>query len=198
MANSQAYFGFRAARKLGMNVNNAAFSTYEIASAYATSIYAGDPVKLITSGYINVAAGGDTQILGIFRGCQYVDGTTKRPTWSQYYPASQSIVSGTKILAFVEDDPNTTFIVQCNNTSAVTQAIIGANCDFAIGTGSSTTGNSGAYLDVGASGGNVTSSTANYRILRFWDSVENDVTGAYVWVEVLTNEHAFIGRGSGI
>ena len=57
-----------------------------ILSTYSTSILKGQPVKLDTSGVIQVAAAGDA-FLGAFSGVEWTD-TTGRRRVSNYWPAS--------------------------------------------------------------------------------------------------------------
>jgi hypothetical protein len=65
----------------------------------------------------------------------YVDPTTGKPTWKNYYPGSVNITSG-KITADVIDDPSQLFIIQADED--IEQADIGKNADV-VGTGGSTT-----------------------------------------------------------
>ena len=55
---------------------------WKIASGSSTSIFTGDFVKLLSTGYIDVAAAGN-RLLGVFAGVKYTasDGT---PTFSKY------------------------------------------------------------------------------------------------------------------
>jgi hypothetical protein len=146
MANSNAPFGFQPNKHQAggcpMRVN-----AYEIADGYTTSIYSGDLVRSdATAGGITIeAAAADTvtRILGIFIGCQYVtlDGDVK---WSQYWPASTALATGTVATALVMDDPALEYVAQITTVAA---GDVGAAFDFNAGTGSAVTGRSGAYID---------------------------------------------------
>jgi hypothetical protein len=81
----------------------------------------------------------------VFLGCFYTaaNGT---PTRSQYYPASQTVVSGTEIYAIIADDPDTLFkVAVCSSgvvMATVTQNALGTNMSVLATAGSTTTGNS--------------------------------------------------------
>ena len=97
MANKDAAFGFRPVGKLGSSVNNSGTTKYRIADNQAGAIYKGDIVFIgdgsdagtgVTpaAGYIGPAAAGQSNSIGIFNGCYYIDPTTKKPTWSNSIP----------------------------------------------------------------------------------------------------------------
>jgi len=156
MANTQGYFGF-APVGTSNGPMNFRLSTRRVAST-AGAIYKGDPVEPVTSsatGYIKQSAPGDlgatVPLAGIFWGCEYLSVSQKRSVWSPYWPGSDA--SG-DVLAYVIDDPNSRFKVQANGSSMVitgttstwTSGPVGQLANFAIGTGSTSTGLSGAYL----------------------------------------------------
>ena len=79
-------------------------------TGYNTNIFYGDIVKIVSDGTIEKDTGTSTATpVGVFLGCQYVNASTKQPVWSQYYPASLSVVSGSTIYAYVADDPDQLF-----------------------------------------------------------------------------------------
>ena len=146
MANTFVPFGFR-----DSNLNNAAApsgaqSVYNILNTYTTPIYKGDPVVSATTGYIQQAAPGTTQIAGIFNGCSYTSISQSRRIWMPYWPGTSDAVAGS-ITAYVMDSPNQTFLVQTGNGGPFTIASIQSNANFAVGTGTAANGLSGAYLD---------------------------------------------------
>jgi hypothetical protein len=82
----------------------------EIASGYATGIFYGDLVKRVTGGTIEKDTGTTTATpCGVFLGCTFTSSSTGQVQFQQFYPASQSIAAGTKIFAYVADDPDTLF-----------------------------------------------------------------------------------------
>ena len=146
MANTNAPFGFRQYSGTGST------PTYEqvtmlIKSDYTTPIYFGDPVYPLNTGYIagSSVTPGTVQIAGIFVGCTYLSTSQKRTVWSNYWPGSDN---NGDVTAYVVTDPNANFLVQVGGSSStgLAQADIGANVQFAYGTGNSASGISGAYV----------------------------------------------------
>jgi hypothetical protein len=190
MANLDQPFGFRAVGDLGSNINNGGTSKYKIASGESDVIYKGDVVQLETSGCITVSGNTTTGNIGVFNGCYYIDPTTKKPTWSNYYPGSITPGSG-DIEAFVYDDPNQLFEVQANGTIA--QTAVGDNCDQVYAAGSTINGQSKSEL------GSVAGGTAQFRVVRISEDPENsDISSANSnWI-VKFNEHLYYANTAGI
>ena len=145
MANTNAPFGFRQYQGTG------SAPTYEQIAVQvqynAGAIYFGDPVVALTDGTYaqassNSAANG---IGGIFVGCKYLSVSQKRTVWSNYWPGSD-VASGNYVEAYIVNDPNAKFVVQSDSTG-ITLAGVNANIGFAIGTGNTSNGISGAYVD---------------------------------------------------
>ena len=79
-------------------------------TGYATNIFYGDIVKIVSDGTIEKDTGTSTATpVGVFLGCQYVNASKKQPVWSQYFPSSLSVVSGSTIYAYVADDTDQLF-----------------------------------------------------------------------------------------
>jgi hypothetical protein len=153
MANTQAYYGFLQYQGGAGGAPTFAQSTRKVASN-AGAIYTGDPVMPAVStatGYIVQAAAGTTVLAGIFVGCRYLSTSQKRVVWNAYWPGSDATGD---VDAYVIDDPNSRFVVQTSTTAfpitgtATTQTsgVQGQYAQFTIGTGSTATGRSGAYL----------------------------------------------------
>lgn len=132
-------------------------------TGYGTSIFYGDVVKLVSGGTIEKDAGDSTATpVGVFLGCQYTSATTGQLTFSQYYPASLAVKSGSIIQAFVADDPDQLFkVVLVAGTTAdgngltpafLGRTVIGSNAALVQNTGSTVTGDSkvGIYTAAGA------------------------------------------------
>lgn len=154
MANVQAYNGFQP--YFGGSGGAPTFQLTErlIASGNTTPIYKGDPVMPVIStatGYITQGSPGTTRLDGIFWGCEYLSTSQKRTVWSPYWPGSDATGD---VKAYVIDDPNFQFIVQCSTSafqatgtlSALTSFPVGQYAQFTTGSGSTATGLSGAYL----------------------------------------------------
>lgn len=142
MANTNAPFGFRQVSGYG------SAPTYEmvvrkIASGNSTPIYFGDAVIPLNTGYIAQATASTVQMAGIFVGCAYVSTSQKRLVWSNYWPGSDAAAD---VSAYIVNDPNAKFEVQAGGT-AITFADIGGTCQLNVGTGNSSTGISGMYVE---------------------------------------------------
>ena len=155
MANTNSPFGFRQYFGGSGGAPTFAQSTRLIASGNATAIYAGDPVMPVigaATGYITQGSPGTTTLAGIFVGCKYLSTSQKRVVWNSYWPGSDATGD---VEAYVVDDPNAQFVVQGNSTTfnitgsltTVTSSVVGQYAQFAIGTGNTSTGQSGAYLN---------------------------------------------------
>ena len=139
-------YGFLPINLIGGQVFAGSTRNMEIAVGYATNIFYGDFVKRVVGGTIEKDTGTTANTpAGVFLGCFYTaaNGT---PTRSQYYPASQTVVAGTKIYAIVADDPDTLFkVAVCSSgvvMATVTKNALGTNMSVLATAGSTTTGNS--------------------------------------------------------
>jgi len=155
MANTNSPFGFRQYYGGSGGAPTFAQSTRLIASTDSTAIYSGDPVMPVVStanGYITQAAPGTTTLAGIFLGCKYLSTSQKRIVWNSYWTGSDATGD---VEAYIVDDPNAQFSVMGNSTTfnitgsltTVTSSTVGQYAQFAIGTGNTASGQSGAYLD---------------------------------------------------
>ena len=142
----QGPYGFLPINLIGGQVFAGSTRNMEIASGYSSNIFYGDFVKRVVGGTIEKDTGTTSNTpVGVFLGCFYTaaNGT---PTRSQYYPASQTVVSGTKIYAIIADDPDTLFkVAVCSSgvvMATVTQNALGTNMSVLATAGSTTTGNS--------------------------------------------------------
>jgi hypothetical protein len=148
-----APFGFSQRQGLG---SAPTYENYEFGNGgidYNTAaIYFGDPVERVGSGdgTIQQAPGGagasTVPLAGIFIGCKYLSTAQKRTVWGNYWPGSDvTSANQSSISAWVINDPHAQFLVQSDATG-VTQAQLGGNIDFAIGTGTPANGISGASI----------------------------------------------------
>ena len=189
MANVDAAFGYRPVGKVGSGVNNGGTTLYTIGDNYATSIYKGDHVMQASGLVIAGTASGSTN-LGVFNGCFYIDPTSKKPTWSNYYSqvnvtASGSISGGTPIDAYIYDDPYTLLVAQCDGTIAKTD--IGKNTDSVLGTSSTVNGLSVTEINSGAE---ATTAGLQVKIIGISKDPDNsDADSANANWHVMWNEH---------
>ena len=184
-----APYGLKPVNLIGGQVFAGATRLMEIASGYATSIFYGDLVKRVTGGTIEKDTGTTTATpSGVFLGCQFTNASTGQFQQQQFYPASTAVAAGTKIFAFVADDPDTLFqVVSCSGTTVVAAmgiAAIGTNIALIQNAGSTTTGNSAVAIDEG------TETTTNTLPIRIIDVVRETATGADAFVEFIVKINA--------
>ena len=183
-----APYGLKPVNLIGGQVFAGSTRLMQIASGYATNIFYGDLVKRISDGTIEKDAGTTTATpVGIFLGVQFTNGSTGQVQQQQFYPASQSIKSGTQIFAVVADDPDTLFqvaVVSGTTTiSGVGITAIGNNATLVQNAGSTTTGNSAvAILD--------STATTSSRPIRIIDVVRDTETTADNFPEVIVKINA--------
>jgi hypothetical protein len=183
-----APYGLKPVNLIGGQVFAGSTRLMQIASGYATNIFYGDLVKRISDGTIEKDTGTTTATpVGIFLGVQFTNGSTGQVQQQQFYPASQSIKSGTQIFAVVADDPDTLFqvaVVSGTTTiSGVGITAIGNNATLVQNAGSTTTGNSKvAILD--------STATTNTLPIRIIDVVRDTATAADNFPEVIVKINA--------
>ena len=185
-----APYGFKAINRVDGMAYAGAIRQIPIASTYTTAIFNGDPVIIATGGTIerSAASGAVTSgsPVGVLVGCQYTN-SSGQTVQAQYFPGS----GVTNAVAYVVDDPLALFKVAVAFANAtvttVTQAAVGTNMSYNLGTGSSTTGDSGAFVTA-ASGANT--STLPFRVIAV---VPETATSSTTFTEVLVkiNNHEY-------
>ena len=190
MANVDAAFGFRPVGKVGSGVNNEGTTLCTIADNYDTSVFKGDHV-MASGGYVIAGTTSGATNLGVFNGCFYIDPTSAKPTWSNYYPADTNVtasgsISGTTTIdAYIYDDPYYLFEIQCDGTIAKTD--IGKNADTTLGTSSTVNGQSKTELKTS---GAATTAALQLNVVGITKDPENDDASSdnANW-HVMWNEH---------
>ena len=148
MANVFAPFGFRQTQGTGSAPTyeqNATFCAYNTAA-----MYFGDPVyRNGTTGGIYPNTPGAGILAGVFVGCKYLSVSQKRTVWSNFW-GSADVASTNTVECYVVNDPNAKFVAQVGGSTSTGLAVtdIGANVQFAYGTPNTSTGISGAYIDI--------------------------------------------------
>lgn len=187
MANTSAPYGFK------QWSGNGSAPTYEqvpVRIAYnASAIYFGDPVYPNSSGEVAVGVPGTTQIAGVFVGCKYLSQAQKRTVWSNYWPGSD-VASTDFVTGYIINDPNARFMAQVGGSASVGATVtdVNANVQFAYGTGNTSNGISGAYVDISVSP--TTTDTLPFRIVSLVTAppgAPNTAAGAYNTVIVAFN-----------
>lgn len=148
MANTNSPFGFRQYQ------GNGSAPTYEQVAVLidynATNIFFGDPVTWQSDGSVAQSAStGATPaalgIAGIFVGCKYLSVSQKRTVWSNFWIGSD-VASTQTVEGYIVNDPNAKFVAQSDSTG-LALADVNSTIGFAIGSGNTSNGISGAYLD---------------------------------------------------
>ena len=187
MANVDKAFGLRALGNLSATGSQKQFG-YNIADNQSGAIFQGQLVTLKDGFILAFDPSSHTAAVGVFNGCNYIDPTTGKPTFSNFYPGSINITQG-EIIADVMDDPNQLFLIQADED--IEAADIGKNADIVVGSGSTTTGLSVNELD---SSTIATTAALNLKIVGLYDS-PNNALGNFAVVVVKINEHLYGSAG---
>ena len=175
-----APYGLKPINLIGGQVFAGATRQIPILNGYATSIFNGDLVKLVTSGNVEKDVGTTAATpVGIFLGCSYTD-SVRGFTQSQYWPASQV---ATDAVAYVCDDPDVLFKVAIvsGTTVIVGKAradLVGGNLQLVQNAGVIASGNSKVAAN------NTAATTATFP-LRVVDVVEDSTDANGLYTEVI-------------
>lgn len=138
-----------------------------ILSTNTTAIFTGDLIRQSANGYLYqwTATTASYLMYGVFAGARYYSPSQQTVVPQKYWPGTDAS-SGTILAQYYPAalSPSALFVIQTDSTG-ITVADIGANADIAVGTGSTTTGFSGSYLDVSTL---TTATTAPLRIVDLW------------------------------
>lgn len=179
MANTSRINGFRPVKYLNGSPWTGQARKYVVPAANGTALYIGDPVKLEASGDSEtglqtcVIGTAGAAILGFVVGIEPNGGTSLGGDMSTG-PVSLDTpvyrVASTRRIVYVVDDPNVIFEAEMSN-GTLTTADVGLNASFAIGSPSSTTGASGAYVDAGTE---ATTAALELKIVGFVRRPDNE------------------------
>jgi len=194
MANTFAPFGLLPEAGADGAAPTYGMATRLIAYNDTTKIFRGDPVKSLATGYVAqwTATTAVSQMAGIFWGCKYYSLSNQTTVFSKYWPgadvATNAVVTAYILPVATAVPPK--FVVQTSNSGGAAVAIglasIGQNADIALGTGSTSSGMSAAYLD---SNTFAATATLPFRIIDLYPGVGNgsDSASANNWVIVQAN-----------
>ena len=194
-ANTQG-FGLRPAMRVGNTPAIQGQSKYEIDAGESNAIYNGEPVKVdistSTGGYIVTAAAG-TAMVGTLNGVTYTDATSKKPTFSNFFPTGTTPANSEDVTAFVNDDPFQEYIVATDatlgGTVALRQSKIGQTYATTAAAGSTSTGLSSVQISIATAA----LTAKQLRIVRIAEDPENeDQTAANCSVIVKVNLHQYL------
>jgi hypothetical protein len=193
MANTNAPFGLRYIGMAGGASANSANKTLKngILSTNTTAIFTGDLLTMQDTGYLRQwlpATSIGSDLWGVFAGCKYASASLSEKRFRKLWPGSDAI-AGTIDADFIPADPMSEFVIQTDATG-ITLAAIGEVADIAVGSGNTTLGFSGAYLDTTKI--NTTAANASLRIVDLWANraaagSPGTEAGAYNWAVVRLN-----------
>ena len=196
MANQDTAFGLRPIGLNGASANTTGVTQYEIANDNTNAIYQYSAVIPLAAGVLDIvgaANGGTVPALGVLMGVEYVDSSSKKTVFKNYWPGSNNVSVDTNfpVKAFVADNPNQLFMVAADESvtnRATALADVFSNCSLANGTsGSTNTGRSTAELDISTA---ATTATLFMRIVGLTTDVANlDYDAAGVNFVVRFNFH---------
>ena len=196
MANQDTAFGLRPIGLNGAGANTTGVTQYEIAAANTNAIYQYSPVIPLAAGVIDIvgnANGGTVPALGVLMGVEYVDSSSKKTVFKNYWPGANNVSVDTNfpVKAFIADNPNQLFMVAADTTTtdrATALADVFTNCSLATATsGSTSTGRSTAELDISTA---ANTATLFMRIVGLTQDIANlDYASAGVNFVVRFNFH---------
>lgn len=161
---------------------------YTIASGQTNSIFSGDMVKQTSTakGVQVVGATGDN-MLGAFAGVSWRD-TNGEYRYSTMWTTATATLGTEAATAWVYDDPNIIYEVQCDGTLSATD--IGVESDLVLTAGNSSFGRSRQELDA------TVSADAQLFIYDVVDRVGNDIASANANFYVMINLHPYVNIGA--
>jgi len=181
MSSTKALSGFHPSRKRGSNSNSEGITEYPIAQNNVSAMFSGDLLKLSTGGNVTPITTTTDYAVGVLMGVRYVDKSSKQPVWTSYIAASVSS-DDSKTYALVNDDPDSTYVVQADAALTVGDTIM--NFDVTLGAGSTVTGRSGFGLKAASR----VTTTAMVRPISLYAQPDND------WADTATKVEARILR----
>lgn len=158
-----------------------------ILSGYNTALYKYQPVALNSSGNI-VAATTAADFIGVFAGWEGMDSTGKWWTINQW-SANQTYAATEEMYAYIWDDPNIVYRIQCDATLAQSN---GGQVDLSsnIGNGNATTGLASCTANAGSL---TTSGQKQLRIIELAPNY-NTVLGGNAWGDAFPDIDVQIAR----
>jgi len=187
MANQDAAFGLRPLKTLGQADDSTGMSSHKIEPGDASILYQGSMAVGKNTGYVDISGTADTTNVGAFWGTFYIDPTTLKPTFKNYYPGSVTPPSSGAVEAFVYDNPQQLFEIQSDNTAASAQTDVFMCADLSSPTGGSTTNGVSSMELADAT---LSATAAVLKIIGVSrDPANSDLTAANVNWRVMINQH---------
>lgn len=197
MYGTDAPRGLRPVKTLGGKPYDGTLNEYPIDSAYASTMFTGDPVTLSSDGEVIRGVAGSA-CLGVFMGCKYTD-STGTFQHRNYWPGNPGIQTGTTPVALVCDDPDMIFSVQETDAAgdagtALALTDVGLNINFLYTAGDTATGQSAVSIN---NASEATTATLNLKIVGLDPNPDNEVGDFANWF-CAWNNHLFKGGVAGV
>ena len=187
MANQDAAFGLRPLKTLGQADDSTGMSSHKILHGDASVLYQGSMAIGVAAGYVDISGAASTTNLGAFWGTFYIDPTTLKPTFKNYYPGGITPPSSGAVEAFVYDNPNQMFEIQSDNTAASAQTDVFMCADLSTPAGGSTTNGVSSMELADAT---LSATAAVLKIIGVSrDPANSDLTAANVNWRVMIDQH---------
>lgn len=166
MANTYSPFGFSAIGRIpGAPAVDFSRTKRLISKSNTHSIFKGDAVYDLGTGYLDVATTSSGQVFGVADQFEYQSVSQQRVIWSNYYPGADA---ASDVTVYVITDPYALFLVQSTGTSPVAFTDLGNNINLNAATaGNTTTQYSGMSIDQS------TIATTNTLPFRIWQLGSN-------------------------
>lgn len=211
MANPNTPYGLQPIQRLDGAAFRSSVRLYFVAASQANALFVGDPVIKIhagadTNGIPGVdlaSAGTGNQITGVVVGF-YGSCAAGTGQYGNFFglsgtpgPAYRPASTSNDYYVLVNDDPETSFVVQCNDAGGVpaVTALVGLNANLASGAGSQYTGLSGWQL---TPTGAATTNTIQLRVIELLKEADNVGGSANAKYVVQINQHTELPHQAGI
>lgn len=185
MASVASPYGLKPVNLIGGQPYAGATREIKLSTNNTAGLFAGDVIQLTSAGNPQAltatpTTGTTAGIVGVMLGARFVNPGTRQPLWSQFVPANAITGGYTEVYVIVADDPD--LVMQVQGSAAfgtLTNGAAGAvGKNAALGNfsaGSTSTGNSGVNLTVGANGASLASTaTLAVRVVGVVAGTETD------------------------
>jgi hypothetical protein len=195
MASVSSPYGLKPVNLIGGQVYAGAFREFKLSTNNSAGIFNGDVIQLTSAGNPQsltatptaiqipaTSANATAGIVGVCVGVRYVTPTLNQPQFAQFLPSGAISAGYTNVYIRVVDDPDAIYQIQGSAAfGSLTNGAAGAvGKNAALGNfsaGSTSTGNSGVNLVIGANGGSLAATTT--LAMRIIDVVSGTETDAF-------------------
>lgn len=182
MSTTSAPFGLRPVSHPSGVIRQETFNN-GIASAYATALYSGTPIKFAADGTLVAVGTGADVCIGVFLGCEFT--SAGKFFVSPYWPAAQTYDDDGTMQAYYTQDPNIIYEAQADGAITLTENFASVNLGNT-SQGSTYTGQSTQSLTATTTG----SSAGTFQVIGLAPYSGNTWGDAYTIVRVKISSYA--------